>query len=409
MRILASADHHFDEHSPRWCECLRVHDWMVDLARDEHVDLFLSAGDIYERASTPLERQAVAEWLTKTAEVCPVVIAKGNHDRPNDCELLGRLRSRHSIIVEEQAAMHCVAGAAIATVAWPDRGVLLAQMKGSEETNLSMREALQDLLRGFGGEFEHHDGPRILLGHFMIDGSITSTGQPLLGQPINVGLSDLALSGAALGVIGHVHRAQSFVACRPGPMYSAGCGPDGPNDIEQELAPYHYAGSPYRTDFGQTEPKTVMLAEFDGQRLVSLQEIHTPCARMEHIELWWSPELANFVPQQGLCFAFLPVFEDLSNSEVRLRYHVQTDQREAAERRANEIADSMRSAGAVLVKVDPQVMVERRARAPEVARASSIADKLAAYWASIGFDPGDRRESILTKAISIEEQARHDA
>ena len=80
MKIVASGDHHFDEHSPRWAECLRIHRWMADEVRRRKPDLFLSGGDIYERASTPVERSAVAEWLTVLAETCPVIIAKGKYE-----------------------------------------------------------------------------------------------------------------------------------------------------------------------------------------------------------------------------------------------------------------------------------------------------------------------------------------
>lgn len=76
MKILASGDHHWDEHS-RFDECERIHGWIASQIEYERPDVFLSAGDIYERASTPRERAAVAEWLVRVAETCPVVIAKG--------------------------------------------------------------------------------------------------------------------------------------------------------------------------------------------------------------------------------------------------------------------------------------------------------------------------------------------
>ncbi len=377
MRILASGDHHFDEHSPRFSECQRVHAWMVEVAREEGIDLFLSSGDIYERASTPLERHAVAGWLAAMADVCPVVVAKGNHDRHLDCELLGRLRTRHPVIVEERAAVHRVADVAVAAVAWPDRAYLLAACGSQEATNNAMREALQDLLRGLGSELAEHNGPRILLGHFMVDGSVTSTGQPLLGQPINVGLADLALAGAQLGVMGHIHKVQSF-------------------DVNG--GPHHYTGSPYRTDFGQLERKTILFAEFDGDSLAGVREIETPAARMVHL----AGEFAD--GQLRVDELHYP-----SGAEVRVRYRVAPDAREAASRQAAELADSLRAAGAVSVKVEEQIIVEHRARAPEVAKAQSLRDKLDAYWASIGFDPGDRRESLLRKAAWLEEEVRDAA
>lgn len=55
--------------------------------------------------------------------------------------------------------------------------------------------------------------------------------------------------------------------------------------------------------------------------------------------------------------------------------------------------------GAVSVVLEPEVIVEQRARAfaQEVARAPTLEDKVEALWRSKGFDPGDRREPLMAK------------
>lgn len=375
MRLLASGDHHFDRHS-RWEECLSVHAWMVEQARETKADLFLSAGDVYEGASCPEERQAVAEWLTAMAEVCPVVVSKGNHEKPRDVALLRRLRTKHPIIVEEGAGVHYVAGAAIATMAWPERAHLLAALGGSGAADTGIREALQDVLRGLGQQLEQHAGPRILLGHFMVDGSVSSTGQPLLGMPINVGLADLSLARAHLTVMGHIHMAQRF---------------------ELETGPAFYTGSPFRTDFGQLEKKTVLFAEFDGPRLVETREIETPCAPMVHVETTWNG--SNWDSFDGA------VAETYKGAELRLRYRVNAEQRDGAAASAREWAEALVATyGAKSVKVEEVVITERRARAPEVARATSVQDKLDAHWLSLGYDPGEQRGELHVMAAELEQE-----
>jgi exonuclease SbcD len=372
MRLLASGDNHFRK-GLRFEECCSVHDWMVDLARELKVDAFLDAGDVFDEASDPEERQAVAEFFTAMAEEAPVVVSKGNHDRPLDVALMRRLKTKHPVIVEERARVHHVAGAAIATMAWPERGNLLAALGSSAAADLGVRECLQAALRGLGLQLEAHDGPRILLGHFMVDGSLTSTGQPLLGMPINVGLADLSLARAGLTVMGHIHMAQRF---------------------ELETGPAFYTGSPFRTDFGQLERKTVLFAEFDGQRLVQVEEIETPCAPMVHIDATYSPEHCSFSAH------LVPGF---NGAEVRFRYGVASEHRDAARQLARETADKYVAAGAVSVKVEEQVITTKRARAPEVARAVSIVDKLDAHWASVGYDPtAEHREQLHTLAREIE-------
>jgi DNA repair protein SbcD/Mre11 len=370
MRLLASGDHHFDQHS-RFEECLAIHAWMVDLAREQKTDVFLSGGDVFDRASTPMERQAVADWLTDMAGVCPVVVAKGNHDRPLDVALMRRLKTRHPVIVEERARVHHVAGAAIATVAWPERSNLVASLMNSALVDAGMREGLQAVLRGLGLQLEAHEGPRILLGHFMVDGSVTSTGQPLLGMPINVGLADLGLARASLTLMGHIHCAQRF---------------------ELETGPAHYTGSPFRTDYGQLEKKTVLLAEFRGADLVDVTEVETPCTPMVHI---------TAVYQVG---SLIWEMAEVRGAEVRLRYSVDAEHREAARNVAASVADTLRcERGAKAVKVEEVVIATKRARAPEVARAVSIADKLDAHWHAIGLDPtAEYREALHTRAREIE-------
>jgi DNA repair exonuclease SbcCD nuclease subunit len=376
MRLLASGDNHFCEHL-RFQECIDVHAWMVEQAREVKADVFLDSGDIFDAASTPRERRAVAEWTTAMAEVCPVVFAKGNHDRPLDVELFRRLKTKHPVIVEEQARVHHVAGAAIAVMAWPERGNLLASLGDSSAVDAGMREALQSVLRGLGQHMVGHDGPRILLGHFMVDGSVTSTGQPLLGMPINVSLSDLALAGAGLTVMGHIHRAQRFDLPGAGPAF--------------------YTGSPFRTDFGQLEPKTILFAEFDGQRLVETREIETPCAPMVHVTAdWCANDFAHDIPP------------NVAGAELRFQYSVPADQRDAARAKATEWKERLLTHGARDVKVEEVVIATKRARAPEVARAVTVQDKLRAHWASIGYEPdAEMAEALFTKASAVEEEVRH--
>ena len=376
MLILASGDHHFDERR-RFDECVRVHRWMAQLAREQKPALFVSGGDVYERASTPVEREAVAEWLTSMAEVCPVVISKGNHDRARDVELMRRLRTKHPIIVEERAGVHVVAGVAVAAIAWPEPAYLTAGAESSEAAGAGIRGALTNILRGLGMQLVEHDGPRLLLGHLMVDGSMTSPGQPLLGLPINVGLVDLALAQAQLGIIGHIHKAQRF-------------------DVQG--APHWYTGSPFRTDFGQLESKLVLLAEFDRRGLAGVHEAQTPATPMLHVVgAYAGGQLEHDAPER------------VTGAEIRFRYSVANEHRDGARALAEALRQRWLEQGAEHVQVEPEIVVETRARMPEVARAVRPSEKLEAFWAAKGFDPGDRREPLLAKFASLESAANDAA
>lgn len=375
MKILAAGDLHFDEHS-RFAECIRVHGNIVEMTRRESPDLFIIPGDIYERASTPKERDAVAEFVTALADVCPVVITQGNHDRHRELRIIAKLKTKHPVTVVEDARVVYAAGAAIAAMAWPDRASILAAAGLDGDPDALARDGLRAVIAGLGAELKQHDGPRIAAGHFMVDGALTSTGQPLLGQPINVGLSDLALFGASLGVMGHIHRAAEF-------------------DVEGN--PFFYTGSPYRTDFGQLEPKTILLAEFEGLRLVRTATLDTGATPMVHLAGEWSEEEKTIRVEWDE--------EQVAGAEVRLCYRVPRDQRLAARGIAQEYRRALLECGALEVKNEEDLFVVKRSKALSVARSRSIAEKLPHHWTSIGFDPGARREALLVKAARLEELA----
>jgi DNA repair exonuclease SbcCD nuclease subunit len=366
---------HYDERAPRFEECVRVHSETVDLLRSEKADLLLIPGDVYERASTPIEREAVKEMLTRASETSTVVICRGNHDRPRDCAIWSGYGRKYPIIVEERIGVHEAAGAIIGAVAWPCPEVLLAQLRDQDTTDIALREALQNALRGIGAAMYGFDGPKILMGHFMIDGSIASKNQPMIGKPLNVGLNDLALSGASLGVYSHIHRAQHW-------------------DIGG--AWHGYTGSGYRTDFGQTEPKSVLLAEFDGPRLVQTLEIETSAAKLEEFELTWNPELG---------FGETPIpLGSYENTEVSIKYNVARDQVERAERIVGELLEAVKAAGATQTKPQPVITVHQQAKAPEVAAAASLPDKLIEYWKAVKYEPGPRRQALLDKAHLLQQE-----
>lgn len=374
MKIIASADHHFDQHS-RWAECLRVHSWIAELVESERPDVFLSGGDLYERASTPVERAAVADWLVRIAAVCPVVIARGNHDKPRDCEILGRLASAHPIVVEEGADIHVVGGIAVAAVAWPHRAELLALAgdDGSAGADELASEALRNVLRGLGHELAKFQGPRVLLGHFMIDGSVTSSGQPLIGHTMNVALSDLGLARADITIGGHVHA---------------------PQDWTFDGRPIVYAGSPCRTNFGELEEKSVVLAEFNSDGLTSWRRVPTPATPMVHVDAEVSLE------GDVLELRVDPEMEAVVGAEVRLRYVVDADQREGGKSLAARTRADLLAAGAVDVKVEEVVRPTTRARAPEVAKASTLEEKLRAFWDVKGTTPDESRATELIRKLN---------
>lgn len=378
MRIFGTGDDHIDEASARWDECRRLHDWFAELVERERPDAVLDGGDIYERASTAGERDYASNWCRRIAEVCPMVIAKGNHDRDKDCAILGKLRAKHPIVVEEGAGVHVLHTAAgplaVAAMAWPQRNRLLSMVESSEEADNVGQQLIQNVLRGLGDQLAAHNCPRVLLGHFMVDGSEVGAGQPpLIGQPMRVALADLALVRADIVLMSHIHQAQSW---------------------NYEGTPIVYCGSSFAQKWGEVDPKGIVEVEIDGHDAL-WNRIPTPRTPMVMLEGAWTGDAFDGPGKSSVADAE-------AGAEVRFRYTVDPDLRSAAATAAGAFADELCELGAVNVKVEEVVNPQVRARAPEVAQAKGIRAKLNAMWDARGDElSAERRERIGTMAEEL--------
>jgi exonuclease SbcD len=377
MRIAVVADSHYFELS-RFEECIRLHNWIAQDARARGCSRWLHAGDVYERKSTPRERDAVASWVQEMTEcVGPGVIVRGNHDAIDDLPLLQRLETkRQEVVVVEGAQVVDFDDVAIACLAWPQRGRLAALLpdRSKEEVEQAAGEALRAVLRGLGDQLAACDEgvPRLFLAHAMVRGSITSTGQPLVGCDFELGLEDLALCrGADAYLLGHIHKGQSW---------------------EINGAPVIYPGSPRRTAFGELEAKGYVVLDCDGHG-VRWEFVEAPATKMVQLE----GRFEHGVLERDDA--------DVQGAEVRLRYTVAPDEREAARATAEGARDMLISVeGAVSVKVEEVVESSTRSRTPEVARAVTLTDKLEALWTARGFEPGDRRNALIGKVLAVESE-----
>src|SRR5688572_9392194 len=98
LRIALIGDTHIDKHS-RFDECVRILGWIAADAAARGVQLTLHSGDLYERKSTPREREEAAVWVQAMAELGPVVFVRGNHDALDDLPLLERLEVSNEVRV----------------------------------------------------------------------------------------------------------------------------------------------------------------------------------------------------------------------------------------------------------------------------------------------------------------------
>jgi DNA repair exonuclease SbcCD nuclease subunit len=297
------------------------------------------------------------------------VIIDGNHDYPIDLWPIGEVVGIAKTRVVDSAMVVDLGGLIVQCVPWPRRANLLRDSREQSEQDIA--NALRDVLRGLS--MPKGNQPRILLAHAMIRGSVTSTGQPLVGCDCELGIEDLALCGSDFYALGHIHM---------------------PQDWTVNGVPAVYPGSPRRTAFGEVEPKGYIVVEFDGPNLVAWERVETPCAPMLLLEAAYSPEA-------GL--AVSSVVNDPDSAEIRLRYTTAQEHRELARVAASKERDLLLARGAVSVKLDEVVTVDTRARVPEVAVARSLDDQLRAYWDSQPTGPDSaQRDRLLLKLRAIE-------
>jgi len=375
IRIFHIADSHFDERS-RFDECCRIHSEFVAHVEHEKPDLVLHAGDVFTRRSTPIEMAAAERFFQRVAHTCPVVIVRGNHDAALEIENFQRLRAPYPIYGIEEPRVITEAGVAIACLPWPSKAGVIMQSKDLdlETAGGEAIDHLQAILRWLGSELDEIDPeiPRVLLAHAMVRGSKTTSGQPLVGCDFELGVEDLALSNRVGSVmLGHVHMAQGFDS---GTVYP---------------------GSPYHSDFGDRGEKGFVEWKIDDRRCV-WRHVSLPATPMYQYTGHWDNDRRAIVAD--------PIETPAFPCEIKLSYTVDAEHSAAAKAFAAEWKAQRERDGAINVVLDPQINVVTRARAPEVAAATTTADQLRAYWASLGdqASPTDAQTRMLDKLAEIE-------
>jgi exonuclease SbcD len=380
QRLALIGDSHYFEHS-RLAECVRLHDWIAKDAAARGCNGWVHSGDVFERKSSGTEREFVARWVQQMSNtVGRGVIVRGNHDILGELPLLELLELRAPVRVIEGASVVVMGGVAVACMGWPQRGNLAALLpdKAKEDLEQEAGHALKAVLRGLGDQLlAHENRTRLFLGHVMVRGSTTSTGQPLVGCDFELGLEDLALVNADAYLLGHIHKGQSWLIGE---------------------APVIYPGSPRRTAFGEIEPKGYVVLECDGPH-VTWQFVEAPATPMAQLEARWVDGQFDDTDfgQQNLIAA------ETAGAEVRFRYHVTAAERDAARSAAQAyVMEDLPDAASV--KIEEVVESSTRARTPEVAKAKRLDEKIQALWTAKGFEPGERLESLLAKLSLVEQE-----
>lgn len=341
---------------------------------------WLWPGDLNNSRMSIDDRNFLSDYTQRLAKHAPVFLVRGNHDLPGDLDIFAKLFTVHPVYVVTRAAIVDVAtptgaNVAIFAVPYPDRSAFVSA--GVETSSVAdvARGALDLVFMDAAAKLAESRAAGMLtmmVGHINVGGSIMSSGQPSIGKEIEIDQALLDRLGPIFKGLNHVHKAQ-------------------------EIAGAVYAGSICGMDFGEIEKKSYLVidVEDDGYFRVEQRPLKVP--RLYHVEgilnrdgFTWN--IAGEAP-----FPESDIPMDWAGDEVRVRF------RFVAADKALLNFDLVKApfAGAKRLELEPIAEHTRAIRAPEVAAAQTLDEKLLAIAKGAGLEWTD----ALTDKLALLQQA----
>lgn len=342
---------------PRNADRLRALDQIIDenIARPD-LAAWLWPGDLFDARSDIENRNALAARIQRMSDAAPTLIVYGNHDLPGDLDVFGKLSARWPIYLaaRPQVMTITVATGRTATVfclPFPTEAGLVAQGVAPGDIVQSARLALEAIFLDAG---ERLDAARrrgdltLAIGHVNVSGSIASTGQPSIGKEIEIDGALIARLGPCYVGLSHIH-------------------------VRQSIAGAHYPGSICRLSWGEVERKAYLTATYDESGTFVVDEHPVAVAPMYHVEGWLSRDGFTY----DVVGADKP--ESWKGCEVRVRAKFHQSEKGLLElAKAHVYAEF---AEAARFELEPVAVPDTALRAPEVAAARTLAEKVTA-WAN---------------------------
>lgn len=405
MRIAHLSDLHVTE-GPRLEDQRETLEGIVDdaLALDPH--LWILAGDLYGRTvphrSTPAERGVLFPAIVRMARHAPVVVIYGNHDHDPDLDGLAHLDGEWPIRVvktAERFSVDTMAGRA-QVYAMPylsKRWILAGQdpPRSLADAQARVEKVLGDLLQVWTMQIRSARATRprdahLLVAHLQVAGSMISGGEVLAGQEIELTRAQLEGLPVDYGALGHLHlRQEPALRC-------------------------WYPGSPWRNDFGETDPKGWNLVEVDPQDLSGpgvddypaqpdrlhcrVTRIASTCRHLVTLDYRWASEDEEGTPRWMARPDQIQLdLVQQTRAEVRMRL-VCPEQWIASCPWVEEV-ERVRALGAVRMTIEKKIEPVYRVRAPAVAAARSDVDKVQAFWGTLATPPNEAEQAAALACL----------
>ena len=282
MRILHTADWHLGkrlEQSERTDEHQAFLDWLITVLQTERIDVLIVAGDVFDTGSpsnTAFEQYYGFLRRVKDTACREVIIIGGNHDSIstlNAPQTLLKYFNVHIIggvpeeftdqIIEIKNAEGIVELVVCAVPFLRDRDIRLSVAGETlEERETRIKEGITGHYHKFIehlADYKTNHIPVIATGHLFAAGSSTSDSEKEIhvGNLGQVG-GDQFPAEFNYVALGHIHRPQ----------------------LINKMNHIRYSGSPVPLSFSETDDnKIVIILEFTGRDIISIEEITVPCAR----------------------------------------------------------------------------------------------------------------------------------
>lgn len=386
------------------------------------VQATLLTGDLYGRTvphrSTPAERAVLYPSVRQLSKLGPVVVIPGNHDFPGDLDTLAELGGGMDWPVVVQNTPQIIqlstpsADLHVYAVPWPTKRNLLrgeSVPRAPEVLRQVASEKLDRLLQLWGSRVTRTRARRpavvhMLASHCMTHGARTSGGEVLTGHEIELSRPAMEALGVDYGALGHLHyRQESASRC-------------------------WYGGDPWAVDFGETDRKgwhlvdvaptaadlpplpegvmdTVVYDE-PGRNVTRVAWLPTPHRRWITLDWRWAADHDDGSPR-WVSEPTLEQLDQVPGAEVRARLAV--PQQWVAGCPWDQVVSDLRARGAHRLQVERMIEPVHRVRAPAVATAETEAEKLTAYWGTLGTppDPADAAAAtaLLADLLTNEDEA----
>lgn len=318
---------------------------------------WLWPGDLNHARMAIEDRNRLAETLMDMGRIAPVVLCYGNHDLPGDLEVFAHLRSRHRIYVVDRPQvlrLELATGrmASVFVLPYPSKAGLVASGVTPNQVVETGADCFEPIFLHSAAQLavaREAGDLTLMIGHINVAGAVLSNGQPNVGHELQLNPRHLDRLGPIPKLLNHIHK-------------------------PQEIAGAIYAGSVCRLDYGEVEEKRYLVVTCEaGVYDIASQPI--AIAPMFHIDgrlsrdgFTWELAGDQSMPHDGAAI-------DWSGADLRVRVTYRASEKPALafERVATEFA------GALRLKIETIAEPDRELRAPEVAAAKTLPEKLAAY------------------------------